>query len=360
MISNTVYEETCVPILNDTDLDEEERTQKLEASLLKELGISGKLLEDAVLDVLWRHRANKNPQKSNAPVRHDLGRPSSPSPWLQNNRPSSPSVLGSPSFGRASPAPRSSFGGSPAPAFIRSKSFGASSPFSSPRPSPRLAFAAPVVPHSPTLSNYEFSESHSGNTEYGDIASDSVDWILNDGLSSRPSSSGAVSVTETGLNAAAASWVQPQTSQMSSYDILRSVLGDGKTDEEIGSALEANSYDLSSAIATLMDGAPEQAEQNLYAGQQGSALIGKSMEMDQGLRLDLEGSSKSAILCKYWLASGTCLRADCRYSHDPSSHICKCVSKLFACEIETDNSGIGWPEIVCWETHACSHMIPLS
>ena len=39
---------------------------------------------------------------------------------------------------------------------------------------------------------------------------------------------------------------------MSPYDILRSVLGDKKTDEEIEEALNSNSYDLGSTIASLL------------------------------------------------------------------------------------------------------------
>ena len=50
MATDKLYESACVHILNDAELDEEERTQRLETLLGKELGLTGKSLEDAVLD----------------------------------------------------------------------------------------------------------------------------------------------------------------------------------------------------------------------------------------------------------------------------------------------------------------------
>ncbi len=32
---------------------------------------------------------------------------------------------------------------------------------------------------------------------------------------------------------------------------------------------------------------------------------------------------KSGVICKFFLSTGQCLRSDCRFSHDLSSHICK-------------------------------------
>ena len=66
--------------------------------------------------------------------------------------------------------PPPGFGIAP-PAFTRAKSHtGTASPFTSPRPSPRMAFATPHIPHSPSLSAYQFSEGASPNNEYGDLA----------------------------------------------------------------------------------------------------------------------------------------------------------------------------------------------
>ncbi|KAL9127307.1 MAG: hypothetical protein Q9217_003794 [Psora testacea] len=318
MVSDATYE-SCLPILEDALLDEEEKTEKIEGLVKAELSLSGQELEDSVLSILWRHRNIKNPSKSTPPVRHTILRQTAPSPWQHSARASSPSVVGSPGAGRASPAPPPGFGVAP-PAFMRSKSFGTGSPFGSPRPSPRLAFASPI-PHSPSLSNYEFSDTNAEKNDYGDYGSDTVDWLVNDESGSRPSSSGAGSVSENGLNAAAASWIQPQSSEMSSYDMLRSVMGDGKTDEEIETALEANGYDLSATIMNLMG--VTQQEQGYFPETDAKILVGKSMAPSQPIMIDPTERARSNIICKYWLSNGSCLRADCRFSHDLSSHICK-------------------------------------
>ena len=195
--------------------------------------------------------------------------------------------------------------------------------FGSPRPSPRLAFASPI-PHSPSLNSYEFSEPNAERNEYGDYGSDTVDWLVNEDASSRPSSSGAGSASENGLNAAAASWIQPQQNEMSPYDMLRSVMGDGKSDEEIEGALEASGYDLSTTLMTLMgtQGGYQQ-EQSFFPENGGQILIGKSMVPSDPITIEQAERGRSNIVCKYWLSNGNCLRADCRFSHDLSSHICK-------------------------------------
>ena len=326
MLSDDTYE-LCLPILEDTALDEEEKTEKIEGLVKEKVSLSGQALEEIVLNILWRHRNTKNPSKSTPPVRHAIIRQSSPSQWPYPARTSSSSLASSPRIGRASPAPPPGFGVAP-PAFMRSRSFGTTSPFGSPRPSPRLAFASPI-PHSPSLSNYEFTEINANEkNDYGDYGSDTVDWLVNDESGSRPSSSGAGSVSESGLNAAAASWIQPQSSEMSSYDMLRSVMGDGKTDEEIESALEANGYDLSATVMNLM-GATQQ-DQSYFPEKDGQILVGKSMTPSQPIMIDQTDQGRSNIICKYWLSNGSCLRADCRFSHDLGSHICKYASLLYA------------------------------
>ena len=311
----------ALPVLEDDTLDEEERTERIKDAVKQELSLEGHALEEAVLNLLWQHRAARNPSKPTPSPRNAPFHAGSHPSWQHIARSTTPSASRSPSLGRASPGPRTSFVGA-TPAFIRSKSFGTSTPFTSPRPSPRLAFAAPI-PHSPSLSNYSFSDGHEESKDYGDYGSDTVEWLINDDFESRPSSSGAGSTTESGLNAAAASWVQPQTNEMSSYDMLRSVMGEGKTDEEIENALESNGYDLSSAIMSLMGASVSQHDHSHISGNDGQILIGKSMAPVQQNAIPHTDQARSNIICKYWLSSGNCLRADCRFSHDLSSHICK-------------------------------------
>ena len=316
MASDAIYD-LCLPVLEDKALEEEEKTERLEALVQKELSLSGQLLEDAVLSILWRFRDSNAPSVASPTVRHTIIRRNSPAPW-QVPRSSTPV---SPALSRASPAPPPGLGTVPS-AFMRSKSFGGS-PFGSPRPSPRLAFASPI-PHSPSLNSYEFSEPSLERNEYGDYGSDTVDWLVNEDASSRPSSSGAGSASESGLNAAAASWIQPQQNEMSSYDMLRSVMGDGKSDEEIEGALEANGYDLSTTLMNLMGTkGGYQQEQNYFQENEGQIVIGKSMLPSEPITIDQTERGRSNIVCKYWLSNGNCLRADCRFSHDLSSHICK-------------------------------------
>ena len=290
----------------------------IEETVRKELSLSGPPLEDAVLSILWRFRNAKAPPGTSPAARQPILRRQSPAPW-QSARSSTPA---SPALSRASPAPPPGFGVAP-PSFLRSRSYGGGSPFTSPHASPRIAFAHPI-PHSPSLTSYEFSEPSLERNEYGDYGSDTVDWLVNEEYSSRPSSSGAGSTPESGLNAAAASWIHPQSNEMSPYDMLRSVMGDGKSDEEIEHALETSGYDLSATLMSLMGaqtGDPQ--DQSYFPENNGQILIGKSMMPSQPIAIDQAERDRSNIVCKYWLASGSCLRADCRFSHDLSSHICK-------------------------------------
>ena len=318
MVSDEVYS-LCLPTLEDSTLEEEEKTEKLEELLAKETTLTGQALEDAILGVLWRNREAKVPSKASPPSAHKITRRGSPAPW-QVPRPSTP--LASPPLSGISPLPPPGFGIVP-PALTRTKSSMAS-PFNSPRPSPRLAFAS-HIPHSPNLNSYEFSEPSTQQTDYGDYGSDTVDWLVSDEFNSRPSSSGAGSANEGGLSGAAASWIQPQQTDMSPYDMLRSILGDGKSDEEIESALEANGYDLSTTIMSLM-GPSVFDDQNTMTSDSGQILIGKSMLSSQPISITQSNPGRSSVVCKYWLSTGNCLRADCRFSHDLSSHICKYVS----------------------------------
>lgn len=319
MVSDAIYE-LCLPILKDPVLGEEEKTDGLEDLLGNETSLTGRPLEDAILGVLWRYRDTTNPPTSSP---SSVARRGSPAPWQM---PRVVTPMASPSLSGVSPAIPSGYG-IPSPAFARAKSSTAS-PFTSPRPSPRLAFAY-AIPHSPNLNSYEFSEPSTQQTDYGDYGSDTVDWLVNDDLPSRPSSSGMDSNQESNLSGAAASWIQPQQTDMSPYDMLRSILGDGRSDEEIETALEANGYDLSTTIMALMGNQVMYEEQNTAPGSEGQVLIGKSMQ-SQPISIAQAGQIRSSVICKYWLSTGTCLRADCRFSHDLNSHICKYVSVFFA------------------------------
>ena len=318
MVSDEIYD-LCLQILEDPNIDEDDQAEKLTELVQRELSLTGDPLEKTVLDILWRFREPTSSSVSSPPVRHyNIIRRNSPAPWHSQRI---TTTAASPSLSRVGPALPP--GLSPRPGFLRSKSYGTGSNFSSPRPSPRLAFATPI-PHSPSLDSYGFSAPSVEQNEYGDYGSDTVDWLVNEGSTSRPSSSGAGSASESGLNAAAASWSYPSQNEMSPYDMLRSVMGDGKTDEEIEAALEANGYDLSATIMNFMGNTTPypQEQQSYFPENDGQVLIGKSMNSSQPIMID-QDRGRSNIVCKYWLSNGNCLRADCRFSHDLSSHICK-------------------------------------
>ncbi|KAI9662425.1 MAG: hypothetical protein M1821_008592 [Bathelium mastoideum] len=312
MASDTVYE-LCLPILQDEALEEEDKTEKLEELLRRDTALKDKQLENAVLDVLWRYKDGSNSTSSPPPSRHTVIRSTSPAPW-QLKRAVTP-LASSPRSSRASPAPPPGFGIAPA-AFTRAKSSTAS-PFTSPRPSPRLAVATPQIPHSPNLNAYEFSGDQSPSQElYGDYGSDTVDWLVNEETASNSSSLGEVVGVANG-----AEWLNPYTMDMSPYDMLRSILRDERSDEEYEKVLEANGYDLSQTIMALTDAQSLQAQQ-VANDQERTILVGKSMA--SAVRPSTPaGQAKTPVVCRYYLSTGSCARADCRFSHDLSGHICK-------------------------------------
>jgi hypothetical protein len=125
------------------------------------------------------------------------------------------------------------------------------------------------------------------------------------------------------LNAAAAEWVQPQTVDMGPYDMLRSILRDDRPDEEIEQALEANGYDLSAALIMLM-GAQALDGQHVPTAIHEPATFQVGKSMSPAFRpATPAGQAKSNIICKYFLSSGHCARADCRFSHDTTKTLCK-------------------------------------
>lgn len=307
MVSDETFE-ICLPVLQDPDLDDDEKTDRLVELLKKETTLHGSSLENAVLDVLWRYRDGGGSATSPPPIRQTILRRPSPASWRGSSTP----LSGSPRLGVSPLAP---------PGFVptslsRTKS-STVSPFSSPRPSPRLAFAAPVIPHSPNLNAYEFASDTSPSQEiFGDLQTENVDWLVSDDALSVSSSVG----TPSGLNAAAPEYVSAQQTDMTPYDMLRSILGQSKSDEEIEAALAMHGYDLSATIASIMESqGPDSSSTAGLTPESKNVLIGKSMSRPT----TPSTQQKAGIICKFYLSTGQCLRADCRFSHDLSNHICK-------------------------------------
>ncbi|RSL65385.1 hypothetical protein CEP54_004271 [Fusarium duplospermum] len=315
MVSDEHYE-MCLPILQDLTLEDEDKTDRLEELFRKETSLTGASLDNAILDALWRYRDGGGTSTSPPPIRQTILRRPSPASWRGSPTP----LSGSP---RLAVSPLAPPGFVPS-TFGRAKSSTAS-PFSSPRASPRLALATPVIPHSPNLNAYEFASDPTPATEIlGDYQAENVEWLVNDDAVSVTSSVGASSVVSSGLNAAAPEFssMSAQSADMSPYDMLRSILGQAKTDDEIEAALALHGYDLSATIVSFME---SQAQENAQSGgvpleEPKNVLIGKSVE---GRPTTPLGQQKSGVICKFYMSTGQCLRADCRFSHDLSNHLCK-------------------------------------
>lgn len=378
MVSDETYE-ICLPVLQDASLEEEDKIDRLETLLKKTTSLQGQSLENAVLDAVWRYREGGGSATSPPLIRQTILRRPSPASWRGSNTP----LSGSPRLGVSPLVPP---GGVPA-AFSRTVKSTAASPFGSPRPSPRLGFATPVIPHSPSLNAYEFASDLTPAAEiFGDAQqTDNVDWLVSDdavsvtsslgggggggaagsgsGLGGRVGSGTATPASSSGLNAAAPEFslssLSSQQIDMTPYDMLRSILGPSRTDDEIDAALAVHGYDLGATITAIMEQQQQQEQQDLLlppheqlqdqghdgvvlapaAGGAavppaptsiassmddslgGGVLIGKSMTPDA--RPSTPADQKSGILCKFFLSTGQCLRADCRFSHDLSNHICK-------------------------------------
>ncbi|TQS39235.1 hypothetical protein Golomagni_00244 [Golovinomyces magnicellulatus] len=314
MVSDQTYE-ICLPVLQDESLDDEERTDKIEELVKNEMSLVGTSLENTVLNILWRYRKETVPS-SPPPLRQVILRRTSPAPWSTSRSGVCTPVSSSPRLGVSPLAPP----GLLTQSINRTKPSTAS-PFNSPRPSPRLAFSSPTIPHSPSLNTYEFPTDTSSPQEiYGDYGSENVDWLVNDDTGSNALSPGGYS----GLNAAAAEYIQPQQSDMSPYDMLRSILGPSKSDEEIESALAMHGFDLSATITAFMDGHTQDVHTRQHDAliTKNDVLIGKSMTPDVPSTIPAS-QQRSGVICRFWLSTGQCLRADCRFSHDLSNHICK-------------------------------------
>ncbi|KAG7292548.1 hypothetical protein NEMBOFW57_002583 [Staphylotrichum longicolle] len=308
MVSDETYD-ICLPVLQDSSIEDEEKTDKLEELLKEKTNLTGQALENAILDALWRYREGGGSTTSPPPIRQTILRRPSPASWRGSGTP----LSSSPRLGVSPLAPP---GFMPTP-LSRTKSSTAS-PFGSPRPSPRLAFATPV-PHSPNLNAYQFAHDDAPSQEvFGDYQSDNVDWLVSDDAISVTSSVGGSS----GLNVSAPEFVSTQQqTDMTPYDMLRSILGQTKSDDEISAALAMHGYDLGATVAAIME---TQVQENLALAAEAEAsrvVIGKALGSDgrPGTPADQQ---KSGVICKFYLSTGQCLRADCRFSHDLSNHIC--------------------------------------
>ncbi|KAF4983010.1 hypothetical protein FZEAL_1482 [Fusarium zealandicum] len=310
MVSDEHYE-LCLPILQDATLEDEDKTDKLEDLFRKETSLTGTSLDNAILDALWRYRDGGGSSTSPPPIRPAILRRPSPASWRGSPTP----ISGSP---RLAVSPLAPPGFVPA-SFGRAKS-SAASPFSSPRASPRLAFATPVIPHSPSLNAYEFASDSTPATEIlGEYQAENVEWLVNDDAVSVTSSVG----TPSGLNAAAPEFssMSAQSADMSPYDMLRSILGQAKTDDEIEAALASHGYDLSATIVSFMESQAQESG-GVSLEEPKNVLIGKSV-LNEGRPSTPLGQQKSGVICKFYMSTGQCLRADCRFSHDLSNHLCK-------------------------------------
>lgn len=136
---------------------------------------------------------------------------------------------------------------------------------------------------------------------YGDLGSETVQWLIGD-------------------DSNYVYGVGP-TQGMTPHDMLRSVLGEGRSDEEIDQALDVCSYDLAATLAMLMEQQQHHPGFSLCAPVENAAIIGKSTTPNPERSRPI--TPRNGIVCRFFLSTGQCLRADCRYSHDLGTTICK-------------------------------------
>lgn len=318
MVSDEHYD-ICLPILQDPSLDDEDKTDKIETLLRKETALTGSSLDNAILDVLWRYREGGVSSASPPPIRQTILRRPSPASWRTSTTP----LSGSPRLG-VSPLAPSGY----VPSTLNRTKSSTASPFSSPRPSPRLNFATPVIPHSPSLNAYEFANDTTPAQEInGDYPTENVEWLVNDDGGASLAASFTI---PSGLNAAAPEFssVSAQQTDMTPYDMLRTILGPSRTDDEIEAALASHGYDLSATVASIMDSqARALGGLSVSPEERKKVFVGRSSGPDARPTTPVNHNQKAGIICKFYLSSGQCLRSDCRFSHDLSSHLCKYVMK---------------------------------
>ncbi|KAF3902122.1 hypothetical protein ABW21_db0203915 [Orbilia brochopaga] len=319
VLPDEVFDE-CVAILQNVSLLEEEQTEQVEAVIKSRTGLSGAALEAQTLDVLWRHRAQVSPTSSPPPPRATIIRRASPAPWQVRTAGTPVGTPPPPGFSSAAASLLNHSGGG------GTGSIG--SPFPSPRPSPLLAYSSPRIPHSPSLNAYEYATDVHTPDIYGDYGSENVAWLVaDDNPANYLSSRGGLM----------------QQDNLTPHDMLRSVLGEGRSDDEISAALDACGYDLSATLSMLMDQDPSNGGNGMtafdilrtpenkynYIGGEGMTIAaGKNTALthvggEYGRSPGRPTTPKVGVVCKFFLSTGSCLRADCRFSHDTSSTICK-------------------------------------
>jgi hypothetical protein len=290
----------CLPILQDVALDDDDRAEKLELFVRDQAQLSGKDLENAVLDILWRFRANTDPDSTSRPAqRITTIKKSAPAAWQVARVPTPSSSL-----------PKAlSAGLSPSPSFLRTSKSNAASPFTSPRNSPRLSFATPYIPHSPRLDAYlpAPSEPSPKQEYYENLSNDSFEWLTGDDATSNASSLPHDTLPNEAANALV----------MGPHDMLRSIFGEEFSNEYLEKTLEENGYDIAVTMNVLIESRGFVVDPAMSPPP--TILIGKSLS-PKGRPAT---PAKTTVVCRYFLSNGSCARADCKFSHDTSATVCK-------------------------------------
>lgn len=148
------------------------------------------------------------------------------------------------------------------------------------------------------------------------MENDSVEWLVGDDANSNTSSSypGEAGFATDGQG----------TTFMDPHDMLRSVFGENLDMGTIEKSLDEHGYDIAATLSTLMQAHGINEEHNIFPVPDAprTVLIGKSM-VPITRPVTPTGQQRSPIVCRYWLASGQCSRADCRFSHDTTGTVCK-------------------------------------
>lgn len=132
------------------------------------------------------------------------------------------------------------------------------------------------------------------------------------------------------------------------FDLLRAVLGGNYSDDLIQKTLEKHNYDINVVIIVLQkyddQAVTEQGDENEeeevevpeevfvaihnaegqnFAAQSYAPQHHAEEDYDEPYQEPLLPGREEKVLCKYFVQFGECLRADCRYSHDLTSRVCR-------------------------------------
>ncbi|VBB88610.1 Conserved hypothetical protein [Yarrowia lipolytica] len=133
------------------------------------------------------------------------------------------------------------------------------------------------------------------------------------------------------------------------FDLLRAVLGGNYSDELIQNTLEKHNYDINVVIVVLqkyddrsgsehveeeeqaaqvyeMEHHQEVHDYSGYNNYEDPSMYEEEYDEDEKevyAALALLPGREEKVLCKYFVQFGECLRADCRYSHDLTSRVCR-------------------------------------